>query len=383
MKKHLICVAAAFGYGPVSKLLTITKYLQILDYELTFIGYGTALELAKSWDFNNIYEYNIHEAQSDNEISEKISNSDGVINVLEPSFGSIAQKVTTMHFYIDSLFWMWGQLDPRVTLSECYFIQNFPGVNKKITDWSDKIQNPVLVNPIVDIKYRTSSKCKKKLIINYGGLESQLITVERGLIYPFIITKLLLPVFESIKLNYEEIIFTGNQKVMAYFEHRYSHKFPYIKFLHLEHDKFLETLSIAKLLVTSPGLTTTYEAFHLKVPVRFLPPQNYSQTLMLDFYRKTNLSDISFHWKDIYPDYKVDFNMEESFAINQILSIIEHFDKDFEAQKNASKILRAVITAPLESRLQFNQFKFATSMGIPAPIKIAKEIDKILSENKK
>jgi hypothetical protein len=63
MSKKIICGAANFGYGPVSKLLSILRALPKNKYDLCFVGYGAALELARHFPFSEVVVGNV---QNDN-----------------------------------------------------------------------------------------------------------------------------------------------------------------------------------------------------------------------------------------------------------------------------------------------------------------------------
>lgn len=70
------------------------------------------------------------------------------------------------------------------------------------------------------------------------------------------------------------------------------------------------------MVLTTPGLTTTYEALVYNIPIRFLPPQNYSQALMLKHYRNTGFADISFDWTDVYNESIVPLYLPEKRELN-------------------------------------------------------------------
>jgi hypothetical protein len=308
-----------------------------------------------------------------------------MISVLEPAFGNFARQQSLPFFYADSLFWLWANIDHRVSNADIYFIQNFPGVTHKIEQWKKIIKNPVVVGPIVslDLQMKQKELLSQKdsnLIINFGGLESDLANLENGLIYPFIITKILLPALDSIASDYKGIFFTGNQAVMNRLDQEYPSRASNIYFQHYEHRKFLELLNSCCCLITSPGLTTTYEACLLGVPIRFLPPQNYSQTLMLDYYRKTGLADFSLHWRDLYAEYNVVEGLDETYAVKQILLVIDQFSQDEKKQKLASEILRLLVTSPMNNEIAFRQKEFVKTMGLPSSAMIAKSIDRYLQD---
>jgi len=385
MAKRLVCVASGFGYGPVSKLLAVAKPLKTLGYELCFVGQGPALELAEHFPFDQVL---VREDTSDpNGVEQDLKGANGIVNVLEPRFGALAQRLSLPHFYIDSLFWMWNRLDPRTADADIYFIQNFPGVQAKVDQWRAWMRNPHIVGPVVDMpgsqRAHQARTGPSTLVINFGGLESQSVRLDQALVYPYTLVSLLLPILDVADCPYESIIFTGNHRAMAHLDRQFPERPSNLHFVHLSHESFVSLVRSSRHVLTSPGLTTAYEAFLLNVPVRFLPPQNYSQTLMLDYYRQAGLSDVSLHWKDLYPEYDVGHGLEVSAAVRTILSTVDTFARDPQAQDRATNILRRVISEPVNPTLCLRQAEFARSMGRPAPASIARRIDDYLGSRLK
>lgn len=380
MAKTLICGATSFGYGPIAKLLAIARVLQSLNYQLIFLGNGTALELARYFPFEQCIEYDISNVEHLSDLGIPLEGISGIINVLEPVLAHFAQNMSLPHFYIDSLFWMWHQIDVHTANADIYFIQRFPGVEEKLARWRDSIHNPRLVGPIVESSDYIPRRDQRgnHIIINYAGLESGLVDVDRGLLYPYVLTALLMPILQKSAPFHQKIVFTGNQRVMFQLEQQFPQRPANVQFTHLSHDAFLKILASSSLLVTSPGLTTTYEAFLSGIPVRFLPPQNYSQTLMLDYYRREGLADISFHWNDVYADYAVSSEMEESVAVRQVLSVIDRFSQDPQAQQQAMGILSDLLNTPTPPNIPLRQLQFARSMGKLAAHEVAITIDTAL-----
>ena len=205
--------------------------------------------------------------------------------------------------------------------------------------------------------------------------------LDQALVYPHTLVSLLLPILDVADCPYERIVFTGNHKAIGHLNRRFPERPSKVHFVHLPHESFVSLVRSSRHVLTSPGLTTTYEAFLLNVPVRFLPPQNYSQTLMLDYYRQAGLSDVSLHWRDLYPAYDVGHGLEVSTAVRTILSTVNTFAQDPQAQDRATHILRRVMNEPVNPTLCLRQAKFARSMGRPAPEIIARRIDDYLTPN--
>ena len=54
MAKILI-TAENFAFGPIGKILVVADLLRAANHELYFVGYGTALQLAKKFPFEEIF----------------------------------------------------------------------------------------------------------------------------------------------------------------------------------------------------------------------------------------------------------------------------------------------------------------------------------------
>jgi hydroxymethylcytosylglucuronate/cytosylglucuronate synthase len=377
MSRRLVCTAAAFGYGPAAKLLVIAKLLRQRSYSLCFVGYGTALEMAQSFAFDEVVECMPDDFEANIRSQADLWGADGILNVLEPAVGEVAKDLALPHFYIDSLFWMWTEPTPEVVDSEVYFIQQFPGVDARCLAWRSYVKNPIIVGPIVSVE-GLGMKCEERtrLMVNFAGLESPFAKVDGGLRYPYTLTKLIYPILSRVALDYEEVIVAGNRVVMDRLRTDYADGPGNIKFMSLAHENFLELLASCRLLVSSPGLTTAYEGFSLNVPIRFLPPQNYSQSLMLDYYRKERLVDVSFHWADLGLGYEVRSGMREDLAVRKVLEVIDEFADNLDAQETSKGLLESIFIQPIDPLLGARQQSFVRSMGRQGGYAIVDAVDR-------
>ncbi|MCZ0756143.1 hypothetical protein [Anoxybacillus sp. J5B_2022] len=344
--KKIICTATSFGYGPVSKLITICKNLKKLGLELELIGDGIALELANHTDyFNKVYRYNFTNIEDSSciKFSKIFREADLMLNVLEPNAVLIANKYEIPTIYIDSLFWMWEDIPPILHNVKYYIAQRFPGISSKIKRFSKEIKNFYLCGPIVDTSFTSEGGRDDLLLINFSGLETPFTKIGENLYYPeAIMSNLISPLNES---SWKEIVVTGNKSIMQHFKKLYGQFFRG-HFKHLSHDNFLELMSKAKMIITSPGLTTTYEALVYGTPIRFLPPQNYSQALMLNFYQRCGFSDITLNWCDLYPDYIIPVDLPEEQGVFLVNNTIKRFSQDNLSQKIARNQFKKMIETP-------------------------------------
>lgn len=337
--KKIICTATSFGYGPVSKLLTICKHLS--NYDLIFVGSGVALELAKHENcFKNIKEIDILTEHGKELFKKEILKADLVLNVLEPESILLAKEGNIPVVYVDSLFWMWDKLPNECIEVDRYIAQSFPGVREKLKNIGAEIKNFDIVGPIIDREYISNEQKEDFIIVNLSGMESPFVKAGKNLIYPKPIIKLIVTALQNTRS--ENVIFTGNDKVMKEMTEKYSTT-PF-KFKHVSHEEFLKLLSKAKMIITSPGLTTTYEALVYNTPIRFLPPQNYSMALMLELYKEIGFADISISWNDLYENDKTKKDMPEEEGVKRVAKLIEDFSKDIKAQKKVGEVFEKMLT---------------------------------------
>lgn len=342
--KKIICTATPFGYGPVSKLITICKFLNKENVELIFVGNGIAFELAEETSyFSRIVPYDFAQNDSDASIfkEEWLQDISLMLNVMEPIAVCAANEMGLRTVYIDSLFWMWDEIPKQLHTVDSYVIQSFVGVQDKVRSVAKSIDSIRLCGPIVDCSYKKVFKeNKKSLLVNFSGLENPFVKFGTNMYYPeAVMSSLIEPLNES---HWEQIIIVGNQAVMKWFSDEFGSNFRG-KFQHVEHDLFLNLLSNSDMLITSPGLTSTYEAVSYEVPVRFMPPQNYSQALMSQIHKDSGFVDISMDWSDIYPSYFVPHDLSEEQGVAMVADTIERFSKDASARKRASERSALVI----------------------------------------
>jgi hypothetical protein len=326
-KKSILCDAVPFCFGPISKLLTISEKLNT-DHRVSMLVSGTSKTLADKGAIDFLTECNTENNDDLLRQELRFKMSDLFINIMNPVSAKFAEKFKVPQAQVDSLFWMWESIPKEILDSELYFIQNFEGVEKQLQKYYDKIKNPILVGPIVKNPPEKTEK-KNKLLINFGGMESASIKIGVNSNYPFIIANLIRQIENN--LNFDEVVCVGNGKIIEQTNEKVKSK--KIRFEFLSHDNFIKELAESKMLITSPGLTTSFEAFNAGTPAFFLPPQNYSQYWNLNGFKTNNIANHALNWSDYYSELEIKENEEELSGINKVLGGISKFEKDSLAQK--------------------------------------------------
>ena len=269
---------------------------------------------------------------------------------------------------IDSLFWMLNKAPDGMSKACVYYIQNFIGVEMRMKKYLPN--NYVRVGPIVDNRFTKQSKTNQ-LLINLGGMESSLIHPGKNSSYSRSMSTILSFVLKSH--SFERVIVVGNLKAFNSGGTNHWH-IPRATYTTLSHKDFLIEMSKSSLIITSPGLTTTYEAFTYNVPVIFLPPQNLSQFLILNYLRENDVAPLSIHWQDYYPEVDVSISIS---GLNKVLSCISRFQTDLNSQKKAILYLNKALFENGSRLLQIeNQFNFVNKMGTNGAMKIADDLMK-------
>lgn len=375
--KKLICAATSFGYGPVTKLLTICRALNLEENELYFVGNGIALNMVqKTSFFKGIYDINFENINYEScpkEIVKLIEDSDVMLNVLQPTSVEIAQFCNIPVIYVDSLFWMWDKIPDFLKKVDAYFVQKYFDIDERVNLLKRDISNLIICDPIITSLTTDMNTKLDQVIFNFSGLETPFTKdIDDLLLYPKVIFE---NAYEALnESNFDRIIVTGNEKVMIHLKKEYGDKFRG-EFSHLSHAEFLIELQNSKMLVTSPGLTVTYEAMSCNVPVRFLPPQNYSQALMIKKYIEIGLADKYFDFTDIYDDYQIERDMPEEIGVALVKDIILRFSEDSTSSNIAKSAIQSILTENVPNiKKQKELLEFTDSLGTEKIVEMIQNI---------
>lgn len=313
----ILCEAVSFGFGPVGKLIAIAELLS-KDYELDFIGSGCSFDLAKkSIVFNNFYDIDTTSFNA-NIPTDIIDSYDIVISVINPVFGEQVLKRGKKLIVIDSLFYMWHTLHPVWKNCDLLIIQSFYNENERLK--KESLSNALIVGPIISDNIKSESNTlKNRLVLNFGGAD-----------YPYLSNSDILPEFiKSIAIHlasineFEEKTITIGSRFLKKLACLEEYDYTIQSFSHHE---FLTLINSSNVLMTVPGLTSTFEAFSLSIPTLFLPPMNYSQLLNLRNLKNNSVADYSINWHDLYkvPDEileeKKGVSLVESFLTKSLIN---------------------------------------------------------------
>jgi hydroxymethylcytosylglucuronate/cytosylglucuronate synthase len=352
----LLCDAVAFGFGPISKLLAICSYLPS-SWSVTLLATGTSATLAAESGFRNIVECDTEDMAALRDKRQLFLNADLFLNVMNPVSAAYAHELGLPMVTVDSLFWMWDAVPNYLLTASRYFIQNFPGVEKQMARF--RPVNARIVGPIIDTRYRTAGRDREnQLLINVGGLRSKLVPPCNNFVYLRLVGQALTSALADH--TFARVVITGDSQSLetslAYWN------IPRSKIVMLSHSEFLTTLANSRVVMTSPGLTASYEAFVYQTPTVFLPPQNLSQFLILDVFRAHGAAPRSIHWRD-YCDADVHADLSEREGVQRVVTCIQEVDSSASLRDQLRRDIESLHSPTALVDAMVGQTAFLSSLG--------------------
>lgn len=328
MSWDLLCSAVSFAYGPAAKAVAVAARARELGLTTAFVGSGIALELAqRSESFCDCVDSSSPESSR----ARVLRAARRVLCVMDSAVASEARELGCDVTVADSLFWLWDRVPPAYLAADTYFVQAFPGVRERASELD---RPPTIVGPIIDEPVRASTP-SGRLVINLGGVVSPLGGAECDPYAELIVSAV---ADSALGKRYAgRILLIGGGACVDALTDQLA--LVGIEGASLAPEAARNQIGSAELLLTSPGLTTTLAAFAAAVPTLFLPPQNYSQWLILAQLRELALAPYAVHWRDCDPDTAISAGMPEGNAGREVRRTI------------ARLALNACVRAALRDRL--------------------------------
>ena len=281
-------VASSFGFGPVSKAVTIAKEIKsrFPKIEISFFGNGIARQFAEqSKVFDFLIEADVDESDKLIKFVPQLQKFEFVFSVINLPLLQLWQKSFGKLFFVDSLAWMWKQPPAGIENAEIYFMQDYLVSPERIQKWKKTCQIN-LVPPIGILPSDESSKTliksrTNRLLVNFSGCSNHFVHPQ---IYDTYTKTLLKLILEEAADNFELIEVCVNQQMAKKLKKIFTGEF--LSISQLPHKTFLDKLADSRFLLTAPGITTTLESIAVNTPLGFLLPQNDSQAIMSELYRR-------------------------------------------------------------------------------------------------
>ena len=331
---NILLVTTNFGFGPVSKLLTIIEKLKDSEHEMTFIGTGASLDFLRKSLLKDINFIDCDvETISKSEFIKLINNYGLMINVMNTHIQEFfSEKKLVNNVFIDSLNWMWNSPLLGVENSDIYFIQDVFLDHSK----NSFMKNIEIIPPIIDIqKINNNQKNEsglKKILVNAAGIFTPNKIGNYGIDY----LKYFIEIFKEAKLDTDyQIIIACNKEQFDSFNNRMESGKCVMK--QFSHSEFIEEARNAYKILSTPGLTFYLESKYLGLDVFYLLPSNYSQALLLEKYIKEGKEGLNL--SKFGQNYQIESGLEEELGVSAVRKSVEKIQKEF----------REKITAELEN----------------------------------
>jgi hypothetical protein len=347
----LACCAVPFGYGPVSKLLAIVQRARADGAKAVFVGTGVAHKLASRSD---LFEDIVEADPGDRATWSVLADADHVVCVMDPDFARVALELSQPLSVVDSLFWMWHQIPESYLKAKQYWVQNFYGVEQRAARLP---QRPQIVGPILPSKTPSVAGGGAGLLVNLGGCETPFGRMYEESPYVDVIVQSLARSALADVYRDRTLLIAG-QGCIDSIKSRLAGLAVNAESLSLSDAE--AAFQQADLILTAPGLTATLQAFRSEAPALFLPPQNYSQWLILNLLREHGLAPRSFHWKDVMPADPVAAFMPESVAVPRVTAAICELAARGIAQNVLAARLSSMLLLDLKDLSRRQQDAFAS-----------------------
>jgi hypothetical protein len=296
-----VLCAQPYGYGPVSKLLALAARLQSTGIPLVFAGYGITLELAAR--SAGLFARVLDATPVSAEAREAIAGAAAVVSVMDREYSALATELGCPLYVVDSLYWMRATLPPAFRGARIHWVQDFDGVGTVPGRAANVRVTGPLLPPVLPC-WRGGPR----LVVNLGGGRSPFASAPDNAAYWRFVLGGLRDSELGARYRGRILVLGGEQCLAVVRAEGLDGGFGLAT---LPHAAALEAFAGSAMVLSSPGLTTSLECFRMGVPVRYLPPQNYSQWCILRSLRRHGAADHAFHWEDTGERYRLADRLDE------------------------------------------------------------------------
>jgi hypothetical protein len=362
-KSPVIGIAAqSFGFGPASKASAVGRTLQGMAHcELVALGEGLAHEYFRREGLCGPSSLHPQHRQQRRELDCELSRLNGLIVALDPDWVAYAlPRVPT--FFIDSLGFMWTethfQEHPFLRDVTRYFAQDIFGAAHSLA--RNGIRNLQPTSAILNPRNHVAPRKLPGILIHLGGVFN-IFGTESGTLYLEGITPILMRFAEKLPVR---------ACVLSEQALRYAIIPSSLRPRPLSHAQIADLQANAEAVVSSPGLTTLLECSSVGQRMIPLPPQNWSQALIIQHMNAR--ADTNTVWQFLARSYPVASDMREEEGVRLV------------ADLNSSLLLtRDFIHTYVETVLDALSMDAITMTNIGAPYdgaeRCAREVAAVLS----
>jgi len=324
--KRLVFTAQDFAFGSIGPLLYLADFLKVKEYQLIFVGFGTSLQLAKKFPFDEIYEVDTEDSRTTSELEAIISKCDAVISCTDIPSIIAAKKLKKITVWEDILFWFWPEIPQALFDVDLYIRERAFDASVNEARYGTKIKNLFTVGPIMGtVKKRSRTN---QATISFGGAQAtHVYQVGKDTNYPFVMTDILSKYIDWS--GFKRVILATSECVIKQLKARFSNI--QFEFATLAHDTFLTEMSQSQVILITPGLITTQCAFYSETPVIFLPGSNDSQYLQINDLRVLGLAPASVGLNDFLPKLNL-LHLPGSESTRLVMEQLRVLEKSQETQ---------------------------------------------------
>lgn len=303
--------AEAFGFGPASKAAAVLHHvMERAPALITILADSVAHEFLQREGFKSPGPLHPSRQADLPAIDSIVSTLHGVVVALDPAWATyLSKRVPTL--FIDSLGFMWApehfSRNSDLLAVQIYAAQDVFDSVARLREIG--IKHLVPVGAIVTVKQERARS--EETVIHLGGLVN-IFSSETGLAYLDFAVNLLRPLFptgqnSSVRLLTSERVpqttALGNFKVTP-----------------APHSEAVALFASVRRVYTSPGLTTLLELAALQTPVIPLPPQNFSQALIIRnlTHQFQGLPDV---WSFLAEAYSVPYGISEKEGVSRVTEL--------------------------------------------------------------
>lgn len=338
-------VATSFSFGPVSKAVSIAQELKAQAPQLAthYFGAGIDFDYAKKSDaFDHLFRSDVDQRDALLRLVPQLSGYRAIFSVLNLDLLPLWRREYPPLYFVDSLAWMWPSIPAGIENVAAYFVQDYLMPPARVRQWA--AESPlVLVAPIEtasNTKPEAARGESNQLLVNFSGCSNPFAPSGLYEKYALILASAIL---EESSGRFEQINFSCNEKIVRHLRRRFG-GLPSVRIEHFTHEDFLRLLATSALVLSAPGITTTLESLALRVPVRFLLPQNDSQALLSERYRFILGDDACMAFSRFGEEFSFPSFLPEVEAVSLALT---HLEKILETrQRQIYKMISQLLTVP-------------------------------------
>ncbi|WP_406260296.1 hypothetical protein OIA45_19410 [Streptomyces chartreusis] len=337
---RIVATAENFAFGPAGKLVTVAERLSQQGHQLTFVGYGTAFQLARRSSFwEDVVERDTDGENFSQYCEGSLRDYDLLLSCVDRSSAIEGKRLDVPVVWLDPLFWWWDELPDWVSDLDLRITQRSIG-SEPAGYASQQRSNHVVVGPIVEsIPRLETAPSTTDLLVNFGGGEAAgWYELGKDSNHPLVVVEALHSHIDMKRFS--SVTIAGGERFVSECRRRWPDS-PY-SFECLGHQEFLERLSSSCAFLTVPGLEAPLEAWSAGIPTLFLPPSNSSQYVQLDEYRRLGIAAASIHLRDHLPGMDL-MRLPLRDRTARFLEQLSRFEGDPDLRQSWGKQLQALL----------------------------------------